>query len=250
MSLNVVITLPPQPPQEDQQEQENQHEEEMADAEQEQDDDSHSADSDTDNESDSDEEHVSSHGYYYRDCNVANIAYNIRMIWILIMIIFMQCLVVVQCGMDLMLHKDILSLIHHQLLLLVMILQVMNLHYPSFYLTSSLIFQVDTVMEENEEQLEIDRRRHMLSAIEQRSSSANQTTKTATTVGKERYAKALKDITTTSVALFLNQHTTNTTRYLKKLNYVSSELAESLMAYLIKNGKLNVSTFKKLADHW
>lgn len=105
-------------------------------------------------------------------------------------------------------------------------------------------------MEENEEQLEIDRRGHMLSAIEQRSSSANQTTKTATTVGKERYAKALKDITTTSVALFLNQHTTNTTRYLKKLNYVSSELAESLMAYLIKNGKLNVSTFKKLADHW
>jgi hypothetical protein len=116
---------------------------------------------------------------------------------------------------------------------------------------------VDTAMHENnndqgEGEREENRRIHMLSAIEQRSQNNQNTTTAAATnnTRKQRHTKTLKDLTTVSVAILLNQHTISTTRYLKKLNYVSSELAESLVAYLIKSGKLNVSTLKKLADHW
>jgi len=38
--------------------------------------------------------------------------------------------------------------------------------------------------------------------------------------------------------------------YLKNLDNVSSEVAESLLEYLVKSGKLNATTMRKLADHW
>lgn len=109
-------------------------------------------------------------------------------------------------------------------------------------------------MEENEtvpeEISESDRRVNMLSAIQQRNNSVHDTNTKHTRVMKGRDPKRLKDICTTIVASLLTQHTVSANRYLKKLVYVSADVAESLLSYLIKCGKLNVSTLRKLANHW
>ncbi|KAI7867073.1 uncharacterized protein EV154DRAFT_571777 [Mucor mucedo] len=51
------------------------------------------------------------------------------------------------------------------------------------------------------------------------------------------------------IAGLLTQHTSSANRYLKSLSCISADIAESLLKYLIKNGKLNVTTLRKLADH-
>lgn len=99
------------------------------------------------------------------------------------------------------------------------------------------------------EMTDADRRTHMLSAIEQRNNS-KKTTLPNTRVGKQRHAETLKDSCSTTVAGLLTQHTVSANRYLKRLACVSADVAESLLKYLIKSGKLNVSTLRKLADHW
>lgn len=52
-----------------------------------------------------------------------------------------------------------------------------------------------------------------------------------------------------STLVLLTQHTTKAQGYLQRLSDISSEVAESLLKQLIKNGKLNVSTLRKLANH-
>lgn len=92
------------------------------------------------------------------------------------------------------------------------------------------------------------RRAHMLTAINQRSHT--KIAETNVRVGKQRYAKTLKDTCSTTVVGLLTQHTTIANHYLKSLAYVSADVAESLLKYLINGDKLNVTTMRKLADHW
>lgn len=105
-------------------------------------------------------------------------------------------------------------------------------------------------MQENEV-TESDRRSSRLSAIEQRSNNTPATIAPENTrVVRRRDPKTLKDLCTTIVAVLLTQHTVSSSRYLKKLVYVSADVAEHLLSYLVTCGKLNVSTLRKLADHW
>lgn len=108
----------------------------------------------------------------------------------------------------------------------------------------------DRVMED------ANRRTHILSALENRTQPTPSDSKDKTNsekssrVGKKRYVKALKDICSGQVSLLLSQHTVAANKYLQKLVYTSSDVAEFLLTCLIKSGQLNVSTLRKLADHW
>lgn len=96
-----------------------------------------------------------------------------------------------------------------------------------------------------------DRRANMLSAIEQRNISVTVPTNSKTNrVSKKRYAKSLKSTCSVAVAGLLSQHTVVANQYLRKLLFVSADVAEFLVAQLIKSKQLNVSTLRKLADHW
>ncbi|KAI9255402.1 hypothetical protein EDC94DRAFT_226919 [Helicostylum pulchrum] len=107
----------------------------------------------------------------------------------------------------------------------------------------------DIIIEENEV-TESDRRSSVLSAIEQRSNNTPASIAPENTrVVRRRDPKTLKDLCTTIVAVLLTQHTVSASRYLKKLAYVSADVAEHLLSYLVTCGKLNVSTLRKLADH-
>lgn len=95
-----------------------------------------------------------------------------------------------------------------------------------------------------------DRRANMLSAIEQRNLSASVPTNSKTNrVSKKRHAKSLKSTCSVAVAGLLSQHTVVASQYLRKLLFVSADVAEFLVAQLIKSKQLNVSTLRKLADH-
>lgn len=108
----------------------------------------------------------------------------------------------------------------------------------------------DTFMED------ANRRTHILSALENRTQPIpsdikdKTNTEKSSRVGKKRYVKALKDICSGQVSLLLSQHTVAANKYLQKLVYTSSDVAEFLLTCLIKSGQLNVSTLRKLADHW
>ncbi|KAG2211805.1 hypothetical protein INT47_004491, partial [Mucor saturninus] len=93
----------------------------------------------------------------------------------------------------------------------------------------------------------LDRRENMALAAEQRSNT--KTTGPNARVVKPRNPKALKYFCSATVAGLLTQHTSSANRYLKSLSCISADIAESLLKYLIKNGKLNVTTLRKLADH-
>jgi DNA-directed RNA polymerase subunit F len=52
------------------------------------------------------------------------------------------------------------------------------------------------------------------------------------------------------LAVFLTSPTKYTTRYLKSLDKISSEIAELLLEHLIKIGKLDRTVLKRLTAHW
>ncbi|KAL0140888.1 hypothetical protein V8B55DRAFT_1511305 [Mucor lusitanicus] len=94
------------------------------------------------------------------------------------------------------------------------------------------------------------RRSNILSAMEQRASAH-----TATNIPShqqhalERHTTSLRETCSKAVAGLLSQHSLQKNSYLKNLDSVSSEVAESLLEYLVKSGKLNTTTMRKLADH-
>ncbi|KAI9487380.1 MAG: hypothetical protein EXX96DRAFT_628159 [Benjaminiella poitrasii] len=94
-----------------------------------------------------------------------------------------------------------------------------------------------------------DRRSNFLTAFEnRRTSSAADDNKLEQKV-LTRHTKTLKEICSTSVAGYLSQHSLNANNYLKDLMNISSELAETLLNYLMKNGKLNTATLNKLTKN-
>ncbi|KAI8096087.1 hypothetical protein BDF21DRAFT_489497 [Thamnidium elegans] len=115
---------------------------------------------------------------------------------------------------------------------------------------SPVIEPQDIIMQETEA-AKSNRRSSTLSAAEQRNhnapvSIAPENTRVAK---RRRDPKTLKKLCTTAVAVLLTQHTVSANRYLKKIVYVSTDVAEHLLSYLVTCGELNVSTLRKLADH-
>ncbi|EPB88666.1 hypothetical protein HMPREF1544_04538 [Mucor circinelloides 1006PhL] len=123
---------------------------------------------------------------------------------------------------------------------------------PSPIVNTSEIVETAAEPEANTDQQEAthQRRSNFLSAMEQRA-SAN----TATDIPShqqhplERHTKSLRETCSKAVAGLLSQHSLQMNSYLKNLDNVSSEVAESLLEYLVKSGKLNATTMRKLADH-
>lgn len=99
-----------------------------------------------------------------------------------------------------------------------------------------------------EDAVDLNRRNNIASAAEQRSNT--KIAEPNARVVKPRSAKPLKYFCSATVAGLLTQHSSSANRYLKSLSCISADVAESLLKHLIKIGKLNVTTLRKLADHW
>ncbi|CEP16141.1 hypothetical protein [Parasitella parasitica] len=115
---------------------------------------------------------------------------------------------------------------------------------------SPIVNTLETVVEEADaEDITDIRRSNFLMAIEQRASTSSNTLVNQPQPTLERHVKSLRETCSMSVAGLLSQHSSQINTYLKNLKSLSSEVAESLLGYLIKSGKLNASTVRKLADH-
>ncbi|CAO3657558.1 unnamed protein product [Mucor hiemalis] len=107
----------------------------------------------------------------------------------------------------------------------------------------------DNETNDNETEI-VDTRARMLSAIEQRNTPASITTNNKMNrVSKKRYTKSLKSTCSVAVAGLLSQHTIIANQHLRKLLFVSADVAEFLVAQLVQSKQLNASTLRKLADH-
>ncbi|GAN01220.1 conserved hypothetical protein [Mucor ambiguus] len=131
---------------------------------------------------------------------------------------------------------------------------------PSPVVNTSEIVETTAVPESNahaDQEATNRRRSNILTAMEQRASVS-----TATNIPShqqhalERHTKSLRETCSNAVAgrfqvilRLLSQHSLQMNSYLKHLDSVSSEVAESLLEYLAKSGKLNATTMRKLADH-
>ncbi|KAI8647372.1 hypothetical protein BD408DRAFT_439203 [Parasitella parasitica] len=114
---------------------------------------------------------------------------------------------------------------------------------------SPIVNTSEIVEEATAEDITDVRRTNFLTAIEQRVSTISDAPANHHQPTLERHAKSLQETCSTSVAALLSQHSSQMNTYLKSLGTLSSEVAESLLGYLVKNGKLNASTMRKLADH-
>ncbi|KAK4510806.1 uncharacterized protein ATC70_005240 [Mucor velutinosus] len=122
---------------------------------------------------------------------------------------------------------------------------------PSPIVNTSEIVETTAGSETNADQEATSQRRSsILSAMEQRA-SANAATNIPSHQqhALERHTKSLRETCSKAVAGLLSQHSLQMNSYLKNLDSLSSEVAESLLEYLVKSGKLNATTMRKLADH-
>ncbi|KAI8982690.1 hypothetical protein BDB01DRAFT_836127 [Pilobolus umbonatus] len=65
----------------------------------------------------------------------------------------------------------------------------------------------------------------------------------------KKSVKALKDISMECVTKLLSQHSVQSQRHLRHIICLSPTVAEGLIIHLIKAGRLNVSTLRRLSDH-
>ncbi|KAL9541508.1 hypothetical protein MBANPS3_009089 [Mucor bainieri] len=128
---------------------------------------------------------------------------------------------------------------------------------PSPIVNTSEIVETTAASEPNaqtDQEASNQRRSNILTAMEQRASASTTThipshQQQQQQHALERHTKSLRETCSKAVAVLLSQHSLQMNSYLKNLDSVSSEIAESLLEYLVKSGKLNATTMRKLADH-